>query len=357
MGGCITMAISFKTPTIAATATTQAVIDPMMPVAISDLSEDTRLQKRVEKFNKEHVQGDLLRKLKEGIELHPVEVVREVKPDGTIALWLWHGYNRKEAHVLAGRTVIMARVRNGSFADARRLALTPNNDHGLKLTDADKARTFDLALDLFMEEIESGACGTNELARRTNLSPAYVSGRLKALKESGEVKKSESTTVVRNGKKMAMNTSAITGRKPNATVVELKAFLSDWVIDNYPNSITDTLTAIILAGDKAEHLYGQMEDIPTPHRQQDIIEAARELLNEEDCAAQDDGEPAVEPPALVIPSVTTSRRCSTLVVAKEPTLTLIVSQTMALRMLKLAEQADDTEIVGAVRGELEKVAK
>lgn len=356
------MALQFKTAAVQSSST---MIDPVMMVSISDLVEHERLQKRVEKFNSDHVRTDLLVKINEGIELDPVEVVRESLEDGTVILWLWHGHNRKQAHVLAGRTVINAKVRNGTFADACRLALTPNNDHGLRLSDADKQRTFDLAVEQFRSEIESGSCGVNELARRTNLSPAYVSKRMQELKSTGEVKKPDVTTTTRNGKAIAIKTKNITGRKPNITVDELKSWISDWVINTYPTAINATLQHIALNSEKAESLYLEMCDsgIPTPHRQPDIMEAARQLITDETSSVtgmddREDGsdgeEDAVELPKPVVVSISDG---STYMQAKEPTLCIVVTRAMAERMLELAQSANDGEIVLAIETELRKVAK
>ena len=362
------MAISFKNPAVAGSATiaTNAVVDPVEHLALTDLREMPQLQPRAELFNEDHVQHDLLPKILDGVELDPVEVVREVMADGSIVLWLWHGHNRLEGYRRAGVDVIKARVRTGTFRMARELSLTTNDRHGLKLTDADKARKFDQAVDLFKEEIEAGTLGNNELARRTNLSPSYVSGRMKALRAAGTVEQPATRKIVRNGKPMSMDTAAITGRKPNATVAELKEFLANWVIDNYPDAIQESLTAIVVASDKAEYLYGQMEGIPAPHRQQDIIEAARLLLNEESSRATEESSPETPESghsdeissAPVAPVVVAPKPAkSVFVCAKEPTLTLIVSKAMAERILALAEEANDTEIAGAVRDELNKVAK
>lgn len=355
------MALQFKSPAVQPTS---AVIDPVMTVAIADLrDDDPRLQKRVEKSNAAHVQHDLLVKLNEGVELDPVEVVRETLDDGTVILWLWHGHNRKEAHSLAGRTVIKAKVRNGTFQDARRLALTPNNDHGLKLTDADKQHTFDLAVVEYKKEIEDGTCGINELARRTNLSPAYISKRMQSLNETGEIKKPETTTATRKGKKIAISTKGITGRKPNATIDELKTWIGDWVIDHYPDTIAETLRCVAMNSEKAESVYIKMcgAGLPTPHRQPDIMEAARQLANDEVSSQIDADEVKASEqstdPVIDKPEVASVSSGSVYVQAKEPTLCVVMTHGMAKRMLEIARNANDDELVYAIQKELDKVAK
>ena len=351
------MAINFKAPKIEASASTVAMIDPVEIVALNDLRETEVLQPREQTFNEDHVRSDLLIKLLDGVELDPVEVVRETVASGEVVLWLWHGHNRKEAYRRAGKDIIRARVRNGSFRDARVLALSTNAEHGLKLSDGDKRRKLALAVELYKDELESGDCGVNELARRTRLSPAFVSGYLKAQRQTEAIKQPATRAVVRQGKSMQMKTAAITGRKPNATVAELREFLGNWVIDNYPNKVQETLLALLANGEKAEALYQQMEGIPTPHRQQDIVEAARQLISDRTSSEEEiDKSEAPKEEPVARPQPTTPKIAKTLVVAAaEPTLCVVFTHGQARRLLQLCLDSGDTELITAVQMELDKV--
>lgn len=353
------MAINFKSPKIESSSTV-AMIDPVEIVALNDLRETEVLQPREQTFNEDHVRSDLLVKVLDGVELDPVEVVRETVASGEVVLWLWHGHNRKEAYRRAGKDVIRARVRNGTFRDARVLALSTNNEHGLKLSDGDKRRKVALAVELFKDELENGDCGVNELARRTRLSPAFVSGFLKAQRQVEAIKQPATRAVVRQGKPMQMKTAAITGRKPNATVAELREYLGNWVIDNYPSKVQDTLLALLAGGEKAEMLYQQMESIPTPHRQQDIIEAARQLISDRISSQEEsevnESEVPKEEPVAQSQSTTPSKSAKTLVVAAaEPTLCVVFTHSQARRLLQLCLDSGDSELITAVQMELDKV--
>lgn len=353
------MAINFKAPKIDASAAAAAVIDPVEIVSLNDLREASVLQVREEKFDEEHVVKDLLVKIRDGIELDPVDVVRETTENGEVILWLWHGYNRVEAYRRANKDVIRARVRNCTFRDARVLSLGTNAEHGLKLNDGDKRRKLVLAVELYKDELESGECGVNELARRTRLSPAFVSGFLKAQRQAEAIKQPATRSVVRQGKPMQMKTSAITGRKPNATVAELRQFLGDWVIDNYPSKVQETLLALLAGGEKAEAIYQQMEGIPTPHRQQDIVEAARQLISDrtssEEEAGVNESEVPKEEPVAQSQSTTPKSEKTLVVAAAEPTLCVVFTHSQARRLLQLCLDSGDSELVTAVQMELDKV--
>ncbi len=81
--------------------------------------------------------------LEAGAEFPPVEVVG----DGA-AHWLVDGFHRFYAHRRLGRTQIRAVVSTGMLEDARWRSLGANKTHGLRRTNADKAKAVRKALKL-----------------------------------------------------------------------------------------------------------------------------------------------------------------------------------------------------------------
>ena len=85
---------------------------------------------------------DYAETLKAGRQLPPVTVVQD---SVTGQLYLADGYHRRDAAILAGRTMIDAEITEGTFTDAVRLAIRANAAHGLRRTNADKRNALRLA--------------------------------------------------------------------------------------------------------------------------------------------------------------------------------------------------------------------
>ena len=85
---------------------------------------------------------DYAETLKAGKQLPPVTVVQD---SVTGQLYLADGYHRRDAAILAGRTMIDAEITEGTFTDAVRLAIRANAAHGLRRTNADKRNALRLA--------------------------------------------------------------------------------------------------------------------------------------------------------------------------------------------------------------------
>lgn len=331
------MALQFKTKNfVSPTPPSLATAESIEYVAIEAVRKHEKLQARVEGLDVEHVE-DLriaIRNHKDGNgeELPPVEVVRE-EADGGVIFWLWNGYHRVAAYELENATVVRAKVRSGTFHDAQVLALTTNAEHGLKLKAADKRNKLDLAFDLFKTEIEDGTCGINELARRTRLSPAYVSVFLKEKRSVGEVTKPTEQTFVRKGKVLRMKTESITGRRPNATLEDMMPAIDTWVRESYPDKAIEALGAIALEGPGFDDLLTQLEEsdcLPEPHRVSDIQEACRLLLRERQpkTKAKMGGASKLGTPGKISPVATKAARADTH--KATVTVTLTIEQVQAL---------------------------
>lgn len=98
---------------------------------------------------------------------------------------IWHvpdGHQRVAATRAARLKQIYAIVvRDGTWEQAKEIALASNGDHGLPLTDSDRRRKVAMGVDLWQADIEAGKLSMNRFAQRTNLSVSFVSKQWKAL--------------------------------------------------------------------------------------------------------------------------------------------------------------------------------
>jgi hypothetical protein len=106
---------------------------------LTDIITDAGTQARV------GLDGDAVadygERLKAGVDLPPVKAVT----DGA-SYWLWDGHHTCAAARKAGRQTVLCEVTEGTLEDARWLACSANQAHGLKRTNADKRRAVELAL-------------------------------------------------------------------------------------------------------------------------------------------------------------------------------------------------------------------
>jgi len=79
--------------------------------------------------------------MRDGARFPPVTVYEDA--DGT--LYLADGYHRVGAAKIAGKSIILAEVTRGTFADALRHALGANAQHGLRRSNADKQHALEMA--------------------------------------------------------------------------------------------------------------------------------------------------------------------------------------------------------------------
>lgn len=124
---------------------------------------------------------DLAEKLKEsGPELLRHKPITVYVLDG-----VWHvpdGHQRVAATREAKLKQIYAIVvRDGTWEQAKEIALASNGDHGLPLTDTDRRRKVAMGVDLWRADIEAGTLSMNRFAKRTNLSVSFVSKQWKEL--------------------------------------------------------------------------------------------------------------------------------------------------------------------------------
>ena len=92
-------------------------------------------------FLNESVCREYAELIQAGVEMPPIFVFY----DGSV-YWLASGFHRLRAHLLAGRKVILTEVRKGGLRDAILRACGENAEHGLRRTNADKARAVGMLL-------------------------------------------------------------------------------------------------------------------------------------------------------------------------------------------------------------------
>ena len=146
--------------------------------------------------------------LREGVAFPPVTVFVEGgtldKLDGTI--WLADGFQRLEAHKLAGKKKIAANLSFGSVRDAILYSVGANEAHGVRRTRADKRK----AVETLLSDPEWGTWSDRKIAEMCHVSHPLVAA---VREEVGAVKSgissSERTYTTKHGTVSTMDTSAI----------------------------------------------------------------------------------------------------------------------------------------------------
>lgn len=164
---------------------------------LTDLVLDPRLQIRTGGLDDEHVAtlADM-----PAASLPPIDVVYEAASKTS---WLVDGFHRLEAARRRGETTVVARVFQGDFRDALLLALGANSSHGLRRTNADKAR----AVDTLLADDEWKLWANTEIAERCGVSEGFVRNRRADRGESPKVRKFKDAS----GTEREMNTENIGG--------------------------------------------------------------------------------------------------------------------------------------------------
>ena len=80
-------------------------------------------------------------KIDSGAQLPPIEVINDGKDN-----WVWDGLHRYHGHVKSKTDKIQCNVASGTQEDARWLATSANQTHGMKRTNADKVEAVKMAL-------------------------------------------------------------------------------------------------------------------------------------------------------------------------------------------------------------------
>lgn len=139
-----------------------------IPLAILHRPEELRVRAKTDKKTVE----DYTRLMKDGVDLGPISVF---EVDGQLVIA--DGNHRFEAALAADRETIACTVSQGSFKDALRFALEANAKRGLRLTNADKRRCVEVAINEFKD------WSNHLIADLVGLSHAFV-GKVRKLLET-----------------------------------------------------------------------------------------------------------------------------------------------------------------------------
>jgi ParB-like chromosome segregation protein Spo0J len=135
-------------------------------------------------------------------------------------VWLADGFHRLEAHQSAGLAEIAVDLRDGTRRDAVLYAAGANATHGLRRTQADKAR----AIAVLLADPEWRGWSDKELGRRTGTSDKTVAKARRELSGAGvnaEIRVETRTFITRHG------TEAQRRVKPNGVNAEIRVEPND----------------------------------------------------------------------------------------------------------------------------------
>jgi hypothetical protein len=146
----------------------------IQPIEIARILIKETIQQRVQ-LN-ENVISEYFEGIQAGAQFPPLVVF-----DDGQNLILADGRHRYEAYKLAGTNDIPVEIRNGTERDAILYAVGANADHGLQRTNADKR----CAVETMLKDEEWGIWSDGEIARRTRVSPPFVSKIRRELTQNG----------------------------------------------------------------------------------------------------------------------------------------------------------------------------
>jgi len=171
---------------------------PTNTLKLSQIRIDGGTQPRVA-IDEDHV-ADLVAAIAAGVDLPPADVYF----DGT-AYWLADGFHRYHAHSKAGLTTLPVHVHKGTKRDAILFSVGANTSHGLKRSNADKAK----AVTTLLNDKEWGEWSNKKIAELAGVSEYMV----RSIREGASSIKSKMRKVERTGKQYVQDTTNI-GRKP-----------------------------------------------------------------------------------------------------------------------------------------------
>lgn len=204
----------------------------MKTINIKTIRIDGGTQSRVE-INNEIV-TEYAEAIKAGAEFPAVVVFNDGAEN-----WLADGFHRFHAHNQAGKTSILADVRQGTMRDAILYSLGANGTHGLNRTNADKRKAVLTALN----DSEWSQWPHKKIAEVCSVSREYVSRLSVELESSCDRSQDKTRTVERNGKTYEQNTANIgkvaapakSEKKPEVPEVIPAGGMDAFVIDGAPD--------------------------------------------------------------------------------------------------------------------------
>lgn len=141
---------------------------------------------------------------RDGSEPPPVRAVLD--PEGN--MWLWEGFHRYEAAVLAGKPTLNLSVTRGTQRDAQALSFAANKQHGLRR----QPGVVRQIVNRIVSDPEWSKASNAAIAEHVGASVRYVEEIVAAAKAGGK-ERPATREVTRKGKTYEMNTAAIKGNR------------------------------------------------------------------------------------------------------------------------------------------------
>lgn len=139
----------------------------------------------------------------------------QVMFDG-VSYWLWDGFHRRWAADRAGLDKLPCIVTDGTREDAQWASYGANCSHGLRRTNADKAKAVKAAL----RHPNGAKTSDRQIAEHVGVSPSTVAKFRGELESSVQIGQIDSRTVNRNGTTYKMNTAKIGATRNDETSFE-----------------------------------------------------------------------------------------------------------------------------------------
>lgn len=242
----------------------------MKTINIKTIRTDGATQSRVE-INNEIV-TEYAEAIKAGAEFPAVVVFN----DGADS-WLADGFHRFHAHNQAGKTSIVADVRQGTARDAVLYSLGANGTHGLNRTNADKRK----AVTTMLNDAEWAKWSDNAIAKHCLVDHKTVAAHRASILGNSQDAKPVTRTVERNGKTYEQNTANIgkaiapvePANAPQIAVAPLALVEEYTELDAAHDQISELQAALVVANmtsadadeqkQAAEHIASLQQEIKT----------------------------------------------------------------------------------------------
>jgi ribosomal protein S27E len=207
----------------------------------------------------------------DGVEFEPAQGITDGK------IYIWDGYHRGEAARRMGK-LLAVNTRPGSRDEAEWLALSANQKHGLRRSNADKWRVVMLAL----KHKEGDKMSDRQIAGHCGVSNTFVGKIRESLSVNGL--QIDTRTVTRGGQTYEMSTANIGIRYVG--VWQLERGLQAWLEENYVNGLqtqVDALETIKQGSPVGKEFLETLltkDILPGPRRKADVIRACNNVLEQ-----------------------------------------------------------------------------
>jgi ParB-like chromosome segregation protein Spo0J len=243
-----------------------------MKLKLSEITRELGVQSR-RKLDQETIKN-YAKLMGDGVVFRPIVVFGETNI-------LADGWHRFEACKEAGIDEIDAERMEGDVRDATFYAISANNEHGLPMDITDRtANAKKLMLD-----VDWGKLGLRVIAQKVGLSKSTVGNIRGQLEAEGLLSKSDTRTVVKDGKEYEINVTTQQSPKPKAKPKEEKPKEQVSKVDTQPeNSDLQEMSDIVMSLTEENQ---QLKDIiaiqawdATDIEKEDIEETVKELRNQ-----------------------------------------------------------------------------